>query len=714
MTRVEPLAEPTRQLLGTMAAIGRRARHGLLEQTVSLSEVDLDDALAGALDAEVLVAVPPDGYRFRHVLIAEAVGAELMPGRRRRLHRRIAEVLVDQPHLADGGGSSVDGELAYHWEAAGEPERSLRAAMTAGRAAQAMAAPADAAAHYQRVLSLWDHVADPETLAGADHSDVLMAAAGAAHLAGALRQAVTLANKAMAEVDTTDDPVRQALIRERLARFTWLTHDSEGAMALYEQAADLVGSEPPSAAKARVLAARAQGCMLLMRHAEAIGRCQEAIEVARTAADPSTEGHATTTLGMALAQLGRFEEGVEHLRRALTVAEQLGDPDDLLRAAFNLFWALLGCGRPQEAIDLARASIDAAARFGCMDQIGRDFQTNLLHALVQVGRLSEATALLGEIHPADEGTPSIRFLDASARLALALGEVSRAETAIEAALAKTTPGKHSAEVFRVLSSGAEVSIAGGRIAEARKRIDEVRQLLSERGILQDRIDAARLGVHVEAVAARQGSHHESVGASERAAMLLGEARDLAEGLVRQGGEMQPGLAALVALAEAEALAAAGKPDPDTWAAAIRQLDDVGLVLAAAGARLGHAEALLASHASRADAARLVAQARTVAESSGARPLLEEADRLAARARLDVGAAQQAAPTIPRPARRYGLTVRETEVLAYLAEGWTNRQIADALFISEKTASVHVSNLLRKLGVSTRIQAGAIAQQFDHP
>jgi DNA-binding CsgD family transcriptional regulator/tetratricopeptide (TPR) repeat protein len=739
LTRLVQLPEPSQRLLGTMAAIGRQARYGLLEQIVGPSDVELDDALAAAMDGGVLVAVPPDRYRFRHALIQEAVGAELMPGRRRRLHRRIAEILAEHPELADGAGSNMAGELAYHWEAAGEPERSLAASMTAGRTAQTLAAPAEALAHYQRVLSLWDRIADPESLARADHSEVLMAAAGAAALTGAIRMALTLAGTAMSEDDGTADRVRQALIRERLGLFTWLTDDTESAMALYEQAASLLASEPPSSAKARVLAAHAQGCMLLLRPMEALRRCQEAIQVARAVGDPAAEGHATNTLGRALAQLGRVEDGIEHLRWALALAEQLGNPDDLLRAHFNLFWPLMAAGRPHEAIDLARAGIDAAARSRCMGSYGCDLQSNVVRALVDVGCLSEATAVLCDIEAADEGRSAIPFLRASARLGLALGDFPGAEKAIEAAVAKTTKGRrstpragrgsreqgdpdpsegwtgstqYSAEDIWVLVDGAEVAAVGARIGEARQRIDQARQLHRERGSPLDRIQTAAMAVHIEAEATRRVSPHESVGASERAVTLLRDARDLAESVVRDDGEIPPGLAARLAVAEAEALAAVGKPDPNAWAAAIDRLDDVGLVLVAARARLGQAEALLASHGSRQDAARLVAQARTAAESAGAKPLLREADRLAARARLDVGAAQQRVPVGPTPADHYGLTARETEVLAYLAEGRTNRQIADALFISEKTASVHVSNLLRKLGVSTRVQAGAIAQLLE--
>ena len=107
----------------------------------------------------------------------------------------------------------------------------------------------------------------------------------------------------------------------------------------------------------------------------------------------------------------------------------------------------------------------------------------------------------------------------------------------------------------------------------------------------------------------------------------------------------------------------------------------------------------------------VGEAREIADRLGARPLLGEVDRLVARARLDLAGASAstedavAAPAVPDP---FGLTPRERDVLALLVLGRTNKQIADELFISESTAGVHVSNIIGKLGATTRTEAAAIA------
>jgi DNA-binding CsgD family transcriptional regulator/tetratricopeptide (TPR) repeat protein len=713
LAQIERLPEIARQVLPAVAVAGRTVRHVILEQIVELSEEELDGALVAGVSAGVLVAVAPEGYRFRHALIGEVVDAEMMPARRRSLHRRVAEALAAEAKFPTGGTvvPGLIGELANHWEAANEPVRALAASMSAGQAAQRLAAPLEALAQYRRVLSLWARVREPEALAGVDHQEVLVAAARAAHSAGALAEAVALAGAAMIEIDATGDRIDQALIRERLARYTFLNNDSEAAMALYEDAAGLLTAEPPSTAKARVLAARAQGLLLLDRHAEAVRQCDEAIEIARAVGDTASEGHAANTLGTALAQLGRATEGIDYLRTALALADRRGDPDDLLRAHYNLFWPLMSLGRSKEAIELARAGIETAARFGCMGSVGHQLQTTLTQALVAVGRLTEADALLSDLAATGEGVSRLRFLRASADLAVAVGDVQGAQAAVDAALVEKDTDPLSADDIWLLSTAAEVALAAGRFAEARTAIDHVRHLHAERDSLLEGIESATLGIVIEAEAARRGVHLDT-GASNHAQDLLIEARTLAADLISRGGQISPETAAWLALAEAEAAAAAGTPDFDKWTAAIDNLDAMGLVLKAATARLRYAEAVLTRRGTRQAAIVLISAAHQAANAAGARPLVDQANRLASRAHLDIRLADQPPPSKAKPATRYGITVRESEVLRHLATGQTNRQIADLLFISEKTASVHVSNLLRKLGVTNRIEAGAIAQQFD--
>ena len=130
------------------------------------------------------------------------------------------------------------------------------------------------------------------------------------------------------------------------------------------------------------------------------------------------------------------------------------------------------------------------------------------------------------------------------------------------------------------------------------------------------------------------------------------------------------------------------------------------------ARWRRADALLAARGNRAEAAALLGEARDACVRMGAESLRSEVEALARRARIELASPAAApetdAPTEPSAAAELGLTARELEVLAQLAEGCTNRQIADALFLSVKTVGAHVSSILRKLDASTRGEAAAIA------
>ena len=145
---------------------------------------------------------------------------------------------------------------------------------------------------------------------------------------------------------------------------------------------------------------------------------------------------------------------------------------------------------------------------------------------------------------------------------------------------------------------------------------------------------------------------------------------------------------------------------------------------AAIARWREAEALIGAD-DRAAAGTAAAAALAAAEELGSEWLVREVRTLGERARLDLGdrTSGAAAPANGNgdgtgagrgdeaEADPFGLTPRERQVLALLAEGATNRQIGAALYMAEKTASVHVSRILAKLGVQGRTQAAAVAHRL---
>jgi DNA-binding CsgD family transcriptional regulator len=208
-------------------------------------------------------------------------------------------------------------------------------------------------------------------------------------------------------------------------------------------------------------------------------------------------------------------------------------------------------------------------------------------------------------------------------------------------------------------------------------------------------------------------------AEERAARELADALlERARAVVTAPGVVpSPAVEASLRTIEAEWSRAAGPSDPDRWAQSARAWEALGYPWQAGYARWRQAEALLATGAPRSEAAAALARARALADRLGAGLLAAEIEALGRRARLEPtlppdGAATDGPALEPATVTdERGLTPREREVLALVADGRTNRQIAEALFISAKTASVHVSNILAKLGVANRGEAAAVAHRL---
>jgi predicted ATPase len=255
--RVQAVSEPARQALRVAAVVGRRAPHRLVAAVAGLDGPRLDEALREAVAGKLLVTRPGgDGYEFRHALLQEVTYADLLPGERARLHGEVATALAGHPGWAGGTGATVAAELAHHWEAAGDLERALPAAVEAGVQAERAYAFVEAQRHFERALELWAEVPGAAGLTGLDRVGLLERAAGAAFLADDKPRAAQLWRDALAGVDPATDPVRAGLLHERLGRSLWLTLD-DAALDAYREAVRLVPAEPPSAERARVLFERA-------------------------------------------------------------------------------------------------------------------------------------------------------------------------------------------------------------------------------------------------------------------------------------------------------------------------------------------------------------------------------------------------------------------------------------------------------------------------
>jgi DNA-binding CsgD family transcriptional regulator/tetratricopeptide (TPR) repeat protein len=704
---VDPLPGPVREVLHLLAVTGQQTRFALLERVageVGLAPTELDQVLDAAAAAGIVTG-DSRRLRFRHDLLREAVAGQLPPGRLRKLHRAVALALEADPTLAELSPAAVAGELAYHWDEAGEDDRCLVSTLAAARAAAAAHAPAEAVAHYRTVLKLWPVVDAPAALTGTERGALLLAVARSLKHLASYDQAARMCEQAIAEIDLTGDPTGRALAREQLARLRWLQDDEDGALALYHQAAELIQDEPQSPGKAKVIAAHAQCLMLSDHDQEAITRSHEAIHLAVAVADRATQAAATITLGTAVNSTGRLEEGVELIVQGLALAREIEDIDQVERAVVNLSWTLTQLGRSDEAIELFQDGIAAAAERGRVGAVTY-LRIRLANELAWVARLDEAEALLRDLDRPEEGIDLLLFRVTGTVLALARGDIPTAVAHVQAALVESSTSS-SPETRGMLEHAAVVAALAGDIPVARERIDSARRQIAERDDFVEQAAAAAVGVIIESLAARHDPR--ATLPAIRTTSLLTEMRTRLE-TARAGGPLTPALHADSSLAEAEAAFTLNRPDQRLWAEAAQAHDSIGSALLGGYARLRQAELMLTTRGARDEATRLVALVRDLAVQVGAPWLSRMADQLATRARLDLAHARiEVEPT--HPAARYGLTPRECEVLTHLVAGHTNRQIGVDLFISEKTAGVHVSNLMRKLGVTSRIAAAEIGQRL---
>ena len=712
LARIELLAEPTQQVLGTVAVGAAAVADPLLAEVAGLPDADLLVGLREAVSAHVLLVDAGDGtYGFRHALVKEAVYAELLPGERTRLHARFATALAGRDAVGDPGPAA---ELAWHWYAAHDLERALPAAVEAGRAAERAYAYAEAQRQFERALELWDRV--PGATAGLDKAELLARAGEAAANAGAADRAVALVRGALAEVDPGRDPLLAGQLTERLG-FHLRIAGRPGAMEAYQEAIGLV-PPGPTVERARVLAGLGQALMLRARFAEAIATCEEAIRVARAAGSPAVETHALCSLGTAMARIEDPDDGLAALGEARRLAAELGLAKDEARACVNLSDLLNDLGRLEEAVAVAMEGIEVASAAGLRRTFGVFLAGNAAAALYNQGRWDETAELttayleLGDDEDLNTVTlrQSMAMLDAGrGHFESALGHVRAARRLAgdEFIAVQYPPNLAAAEAEAAAWRGrleeAAAAVAGGLAALQGPLVDLRACMLLAIGL---RVEGERAGL------ATARHDHQT----------LADARLVADELVQWArgtfaGSRVAWRRAVLATCEAEWARVQGEPDPERWLAAVAAWEESGHPYPLAVARWRAAEALLARRGDRALAAELLRRSHATASGLGAEPLRSELERLARLGRVDLrpqdpAGAPAAPPSEPTDAAgsALGLTARELEVLTLVAEGRSNRQVAEALFISAKTASVHVSNILAKLGVASRVEAAAVAHR----
>ena len=714
LAHVAVLSERGQEFLRIASAAGQRVDPVLLASATGVDAATLYETLREAVGHQILVPEIVHGeerYAFRHALLQEAVYDDLLPGERTRLHGAFASTL-DAARIA--GASSRLSEIAFHWYAAHDMPRAFDAARMAAAAAEATYAFPEALAHYERALELWDQVPDAGSRAGLDRVDLLEAAASVARFQEPTR-GIAHIRTALGLVPEATDPIRAGLLHERLGRYAWIAGLGELALEAHRTAVRLIPADPPSEARARAVAGLAQILMLQRRYAESLALAEEAIDLARSTVARQIEGHALNTRSQDRVHEGEVEEGLADLAEALRIAQEVGNLDDIGRAYGNRIDLLDVAGRFEEAVVVAFEGYAVARRLGLLTFFGAHYLCNAANLLYRLGRWDESeTAVRQAEEIGSMGINEILIRELLARLAMARGRFEEAGEGLRAARPLAVQAADGPVIEPVHASLAELALWERHPNEAATVIASGLASMPETPDIRH-LELYALGIRAQADLAELARARRVPTEAETPVAVGGELI----AVVRQRHALTvewPALAAQttawMALCDAEHQRLVGIPAPDAWRVSAEAWEAVGRPYPAAYARWRQAEALLAGRGDRKIAAAALIAAVETATRLGAEPLRSEAEALALRARLTLVNEPPPAAEVPDDdAARLGLTAREREVLALVAAGRTNRQIGEELFISEKTAGVHVSNILGKLGVAGRGEAAAVAHQL---
>jgi DNA-binding CsgD family transcriptional regulator/tetratricopeptide (TPR) repeat protein len=687
LARLDRLDKGAQEVVRAAAVGGRRIGHRLLAATVEIPTDVLDAGLRAARQHHLLL-VDEQGYAFRHALVHEAVLDELLPGERAGLHAAYARA-IDFDHALVGGGWAA--ALVHHWTAAGRADRAIAPALAAAVDAELAYALPEAQRYYDWLLSALD-----DDVATADlpvsRAEIVDRAADVASRGGDLDRAAQLIADALDGLDPQREPARAAILHERRGWCLLQQGRDDDALEAYEHAIRLVPVSPATAARARVLAASADALERVDRPEHAAERAAEAVGVAVEVRSPGDEGHARHTLGVALASTGDLDGGLAELRRALDLAVRGGDLTDAAGIHRHLWQLVVAEGGASELV--ATTVTDAeTARARAMPVLAGVLEAIAAAYYHQLGRWDDADALLTTL---DHGrVDGVVQLAVAALLDTSRGDVERAGDRLETVRANTL-GLRDGRLDGLLFTGlAERAWSRGHLGVIPAVVDE--------GI--ERTTDKELIAGLALVGLRAADDLEN--GVERWLGLLGGLGEYADRR-RHGPAAELRSASATGVAERTRLG--GASDPEAWSTAVGAWDRTGFPFPAAYCRWRLAEAVLLAGGNRDEAVDLFTAAHSAAGDLGARPLAAAIEHAARRARLPVGAGAAG----PQPAgtdNDFGITAREMEVLELLARGWTNKQIAESLFISEKTARVHVSHLLTKLAVPTR--GAAVDVAFRH-
>lgn len=700
LTRAATVCAAGRDVLAAVAIAGRLPAPAVPLAT-GLPALRLSSVVEELL-ASGLLASDGGELRFRHELARAVIADDLHGDLRVELHAAVAGALeTSRPERL--------GEIARHWSAADRPEQALVAWIAAGREAMQSGMPREALGHFGEALSVWTGIDDPERVAGCDRPRVLLDAAECAYHGQKLDRAIELTTTAIAELDGRD-PLREGEAWLRLRMMYRFSNRWDDCARAAERALHAVPTSPPSRARVQALVDATLGRCYVGQIEAARRYAEEALDVA-TALSDDVEALITARYAVGASAAATEEEDLQKLVRyqfeTVALCDETVSPERRLFAYNGLTNALVRVSRLPELVDVAAAGVALVRRTGLGGPLATAMAEYWVGSLVSLGRWDEAERVYDDVRE------------------------------ILAETDERDPLHHMEMAW----------IRQGRLDDARPTVEQIRRLLQDPEFwVEVLVELAWLVIEFDAAEHRYREVHILVddilrrtagtGTDDVWCLLVGAFTALADHGVMPGADDEIAEVAARWTTEAESrhVALAGenvllrdrayaelnrcrrRSDPAEWTKIADGYEQLGFRYDEALARFRTAEALLSGISGRSvqahhDAVEALRRCKSLAAMIPAPPLLHQVESLACSARLNLDMVP-AEPPPHTPADALGLTHREADVLQLVAAGLSNGDIGQRLFISRKTASVHVSNILRKLGVSNRIEAAGILHRIS--
>lgn len=654
-SRLRALDQTTRNALAFAAVSGREFDVEFLQQVAGLSRDTILLALRQACAEHVIdeVTSSSGSFRYHHALIRAMVYEDLLDNERRNLHIRVAELLEKMPPT----GSQLF-ELAYHWAEAGSPSKALDYNERAGDAATSIFAYCDAAKFYERAL-------DFEVLPGEHRAILCEKIAQALFAANVTTDILSWFERALREYSRLDNREKMAEMLIAMSRQSWNDANTEAGIVFASQALDVIAPLPSNRLHALATVMIASYHSLFCRADETMKQL-ECVGVQVRRENPDIAARFYDSRAMAHVVLRQMGDAIADFEGALEAADACGDPLVIVRVYGQYASVLQRLGKMDRAIQCWHQVLALTQESGLVGR-GAFTKVMLAGANLLLGKLAVAREYIESTVTRLVDMPAVRICRSgfAVRLGLLLGDDDLVR------------GYADWETLELAFKSAESARIGEAIPPLVDLLLRDRKFSQARSLLRRAIlaidDAYECGELCVQVAANGDASDIPKAFSLLNAAVCGDDDIVGHAFV-----------ALFKAEEANRRSVRNRQVASTW----------GLAAASLFAKTGWPV-----HGARAlKCAGRVSEALAVYRDIGANGEVARLER-------------KIAVRNQRGHYRTSLTQREHEVAAFAAQGFTNKQIANELLISENTVEHHLQSVYNRLGINSReeLSEASIAQ-----